>query len=189
LIDEPAQGLAEAAQAARNKLPQRADLHPDTWDPVVVGPGESLEQKLMAVRGAKYSYRDLDDFTDRLEKEIQTAGEVSRVTRVGVLEEQIELRYSQQRLASLGIAPGTLPELIQARNAVLPAGGLVSGGRKIEYQPTSEFATPEDITNSTIAQSQSGTPVYLREIGQVRRGHAHPATVLNSIADHDNNGQ
>ena len=189
LIDKPGQGLAEAVQAAWNELPQRADLHPDIWDPVVVNPGESLEQKLMAARGTKYSYRDLDDFTDRLEKEIKTAAEVSRVTRVGVLEEQIELRYSQQRLASLGIAPGTLPQLIQARNVVLPAGGLVSGGRNIEYRPTSEFATTEDITNSTIAQSQLGTPVYLREIGQVRRGYAHPATVLNSIAYHDSNGQ
>src|ERR1044071_430425 len=64
-------------------LPQRADLHPDVWDPIVIAPGAPVRDALRENAGAKYSYRELDDFTERIERAVRGAPEVSRVTRVG----------------------------------------------------------------------------------------------------------
>src|SRR5262249_11221766 len=96
---------ARSAHKAWGELPQRADIHPDVWDPIVIVPGISVVDAITHEAGPKYSYRDLDDFSDRIEKAIRIAPEASRVTRVGVIEEQIEARYSQSRLAALGIVP------------------------------------------------------------------------------------
>ena len=52
--------------------------------------------------GDKYSYRELDDFTDLIGRTIQGAAEVAKIDRKGVLPEQIYLDYSQQRLAAYG---------------------------------------------------------------------------------------
>src|SRR5262249_23607050 len=90
-------GAARAVRRVWEELPQRADIHPDVWDPIVITPGVSLADALAREAGPKYSYRELDDFTDRIEKAIKTAPEASRVTRVGVIEDQIEARYSQNR--------------------------------------------------------------------------------------------
>src|SRR5262245_27119131 len=79
-----------AVQRAWEELPQRADIHPDVWDPIVINAGASLLDVLTRGAGPKYSYRELDDFTDRIEKAIRLAPEASRVTRVGIIEEQIE---------------------------------------------------------------------------------------------------
>lgn len=179
----------ELAAKAWQEMPQRTDLHPDIWEPAVIAAGQPSETALMEKRGPKYSYRDLDDFTDRLEKAIKTAPEVSRVTRTGVVQEQVELQYSQERLASLGLAPATLPALLQARNSTIPAGGIVSGGRTVEHQPANEFTSLEDIEQASVATSANGTPVHLRELGTVRRGYEHPVRLLNQLSYRDPQGQ
>ena len=101
-------------------MPQRADIHPDVWDPIVITSAVPLVDLLAREAGPKYSYRELDDFSDRLEKAIKIAPEASRVTRVGVIEEQIEARYSQNRLAALGIVPAAIRGVLQSRNTTLP---------------------------------------------------------------------
>jgi multidrug efflux pump subunit AcrB len=106
------------------ELPQRADIHPDVWDPIVITPGVSLVDLLAREAGPKYSYRELDDFTDRIEKAIKIAPEASRVTTVGVIEEQIEARYSQNRLAAFGIIPAAIRGILQGRNTTLPTGTM-----------------------------------------------------------------
>src|SRR5215813_7056980 len=57
------------------QMPQRADVHPDIWDPIVLTPTSKIEETLRRHAGPKYSYRELDDFTDRIEKAIKVAPE------------------------------------------------------------------------------------------------------------------
>jgi multidrug efflux pump subunit AcrB len=170
---------AAVVQRAWEELPQRADIHPDVWDPIVVTPGVAVAEVLRREAGPKYSYRDLDDFTDRIEKAIKLAPEASRVTRVGVIEEQIEARYSQNRLAALGIVPGALGGILQSRNTTFPAGTVNAGGRDLALEQTGEFRTLADIDTAVFTQATNGTPLYLRDIGSVHRGYQHPARFLS----------
>src|SRR5262249_38083208 len=110
---------------------QSSDFHPDMWDPVVIRDPRETQAKLAKVAGLKYTYRELDDFTDRIEKALRTAPEVSRVTRSGVLDERVYLLYSQARLASYGIQTGQLPNILDARNITLPGGQLSVGGKTV----------------------------------------------------------
>src|SRR3954454_12868147 len=43
---------------------QRSDLHPDGWAPIVIRDPHEIRVKLNNVAGDKYSYADLDDFSD-----------------------------------------------------------------------------------------------------------------------------
>src|SRR5262249_59506659 len=143
---------------------QRADIHPDVWDPIVIAPGVPLVDLLAREAGPKYSYRELDDFTDRIEKAIRIAPEASRVTRVGVIEEQIEARYSQNRLAALGIVPAAVRGILETRNTTLPAGTVNAEGRELALEQTGEFRTLADIDTAVFMQTSNGTPLYLRDI-------------------------
>src|SRR5215471_16386023 len=158
-----------------DRLPQRADLHPDVWDPIVIVPGAHVREALQANAGLKYSYRELDDFTERIERAVRGVPEVSRVTRVGLLEEQVELLYSQDRIAGYGIVPSVIPATLQKRNTTIPAGTLNTGGRSVELEQTNEFRTLTDIDYTAIGQAGNGTLLYLRDLGIARRGYQHPA--------------
>jgi multidrug efflux pump subunit AcrB len=169
-------------------LPQLADLHPDVWDPIVIAPGAPVRKALRENAGAKYSYRELDDFTERIERAVRGTPEVSRVTRVGLLEEQVELLYSQDRIAGYGIVPGAIPPTLEKRNTTIPAGTLNTGGRNIELEQTNEFRTLNDIDDTAIGQASNGTLLYLRDLGIARRGYQHPARFLSFDTHKDPSG-
>ena len=187
--------LADATASSRavrrvwEELPQRADIHPDVWDPIVITPGISLVEVLTREAGPRYSYRELDDFTDRIEKAIRLAPEASRVTRVGVIEEQIEARYSQHRLAALGIVPAAIRDVLQSRNTTLPAGTVNAEGRELPLEQTGEFRTLADIDTTIFTQTANGTPLYLRDIGSVHRGYEHPPRLVSYYTWRDQNGR
>jgi multidrug efflux pump len=179
---------ARSVRRLWDELPQRADIHPDVWDPIVMMPGVPVADALRRQAGPKYSYRELDDYTDRLERGIKIAPEASRVTRVGLIEEQIEARYSQNRLAMLGIVPGALSGILQNRNTTFPAGTLNAGGRDLALEQTGEFRTLADLDMAVFTQAANGTPLYLRDLGSVHRGYQHPARFLSYYAWRDRNG-
>src|SRR6516165_5452733 len=77
----------------------RSELHPDAWRPAIIRNPADTEAGLEQVAGPKYSYHDLDNYTDLMQRTLQGAAETSRVQRSAVLPEQIYLDYSQQRLA------------------------------------------------------------------------------------------
>jgi multidrug efflux pump subunit AcrB len=182
---QPALGLQHQIAHVWDSLPQRADLHPDVWDPIVIEPGAPVLEALRAKAGAKYSYRELDDFTESIERAVRGTPEVSRVTRVGLLEEEVELLYSQDRIAGYGIIPGVIAAALQERNTTLPAGTLNTGGRSVELQQTNEFRTLADINYTAIGQAGNGTLLYLRDLGIARRGYQHPARFLSFYTRQD----
>ena len=186
--DDPGGSAARSVRRVWEELPQRADIHPDVWDPIVITPGVSLVETLKREAGPKYSYRELDDFADSVEKAIKIAPEASRVTRVGVIEEQIEARYSQNRLAALGIIPAAVRSVLQSRNTTLPAGTVNAEGRELPLEQTGELRTLADIDTTVFAQAANGTPVYLRDIGSVHRGYEHPARLVSYYTWRDGDG-
>src|ERR1041385_2787470 len=79
--------------------------------------------------GEKYSYRELDQFTDVMEKALLATGRkdvnaplVAKVDRTGILPQRIFLLYSQERLAAYGLKGGTLASTLRARNLTTGAG-------------------------------------------------------------------
>jgi multidrug efflux pump len=188
-VGENAGAPVRAVQRIWDELPQRADIHPDVWDPIVLAPGASLVDLLAREAGPKYSHRELDDFTDRIEKAIRIAPEASRVTRVGVIEEQIEARYSQNRLAALGIIPAAIRGVLQNRNTTLSAGTVNAEGRELALEQTGELRTLADIDTTVFTQTANGTPLYLRDIGSVHRGYQHPPRLLSYYTWRDEQGR
>jgi multidrug efflux pump subunit AcrB len=166
-----------------------SEIHPDTWPPVVVHQPSEIEARLAAAPGNKYTYRELDQFTDLLSRALTGAPEVSRVDRSGVLPEQIYLDYSQERLASYGLQPSNLKGILNARNITLPGGALEAGSKNILIDPSGEFTSTADIGNVIAGTSGNGSAVYLRDLVDIRSGYQSPARYLNYYSWRDTQGK
>jgi multidrug efflux pump subunit AcrB len=190
----------------------RSEIHPDSWPAVFIRDPSETESRLATVAGDRYSYRQLDDFTDLIGRTLQGAPEVAKIDRKGVLPEQIYLNYSQDRLASYGLQPSNLKDILGARNITLPGGQLEVGPKSIQIDPSGKFTDPRQIgdviigTSSTSAvgatsQAVAGassaaggsaagvSPVYLRDIVQISRGYQSPAKYLNYLTWADKEGK
>jgi multidrug efflux pump subunit AcrB len=179
--------LAYAQQFIREKM-QASEFHPDTWNPVIIRNPAETEIKLAAVAGDKYSYRALDLFTDSIEKTIKTIPMVSKVSRAGILNEKVFLAYSQERLASYGIQPSKLPNLLEARNITLAGGILESQGKNLTINPSGEFKSEKEIGDVLVTTSSGGSPVYLRNLVDIYRSYDLPARYLNFYNWRDEHG-
>jgi multidrug efflux pump subunit AcrB len=165
-----------------------SELHPDGWPPVVTRDPNEIGKLLAASPGNKYTYHQLDDFTDLLSRALLGAPEVSRVDRSGVLPEQIYLDYSQERLASYGLQPSNLKGILNSRNITLPGGALEAGFKNIIVDPSGEFKNANDIGNVIVGSSSFGAPVYLRDLVDIRGGYQSPARYLNYYTWRDAKG-
>lgn len=168
---------------------QRSELHPDAWSPVIIHDPAETREKLSEAAGDKYSYAELDDFSDLIARTAQGAPETSKVERRGVLPQTIYLEFSQDRLAAYGLQPGDLSKLIQARNIIAPGGVLETGQREITLTPSGQFENPKAIGDSVVTTTASGAPVYLRDLVDISRGYQSPANYLNYYTWRDADGQ
>ena len=109
---------------------QRSELHPDAWSTIIIHDPAGTLKKLSEVAGDKYSYAELDDFSDFIARTLQGAPETSKVERRGIQQQTIYLEFSQDRLAAYGLQPADLGKLIQARNIIAPGGVFETGQRR-----------------------------------------------------------
>jgi multidrug efflux pump subunit AcrB len=175
-------------QLIRNNL-HRSELYPDAWSPAIVRDPANTEAELAKVAGAKYSYRQLDNYTELIQRTLQGVPETSTVTRSGVLQEQIYLDYSQQRLAQYGYDPSKLKDVLNAQNITLPAGSLEVGPQDLVINPSGLFPDAPAIGNVIIGVSSSNSPVYLRDLVDISRTYQSPPTFLNYLTWRDPHGQ
>jgi multidrug efflux pump subunit AcrB len=159
-----------------------SELHPDVWRPAVVRDPKDARARLAEAAGDRYSYHELDLFTDTIQRYLQSVPIVAKVTRTGVLPEQINLEYSQERLASYGIDQTRLGNLIGARNITAPGGVIEIAGKNVSIDPSGELTSERQIGDILAVTSAGGAPVYLRDLVDVSRDYATPARFLNYLS-------
>jgi multidrug efflux pump len=167
---------------------QPSELHPDAWSTIIIHDPADTLRKLCEVAGDKYSYAELDDFSDLIARTLQGAPETSKVERRGVQQQAIYLEFSQDRLAAYGLQPADLGKLIQARNIISPGGVFETGQRQIILNPSGQFESPKTIGDLVVTTTTAGAPVYLRDLVDISRGYRSPANYLNYYTWRDTDG-
>lgn len=157
----------------------RPYLHPDTWLPFLIGDLSGLEAALAQASGDKYSYAELDRMTEAIEKKFKTVPQVAKVSRSGLLDEQVELIYSQERMASTGVSAGMLQQALNTRNISAPGGVVNAAGRNLLVSPSGEFSTELEIGDVPVKASANSRPLRVRDLVEIERGYANPARYLN----------
>ncbi|MEM7008783.1 MAG: efflux RND transporter permease subunit, partial [Thermodesulfobacteriota bacterium] len=163
-------------------------FHIDGWDPILVRDIKDTKKKLKEVDGDKYSYRDLENITELITENFQTIEEVSIIQRSGTLSQVIYLDYSQDVFASYGITPAKIKSALNERNIIVPGGEVEVDGTEVIVYPSGAFNSVEEIANVVITETQDGTPVYLRDLGEIVRGYQSPPSLLNFYKWQDDKG-
>ena len=170
--------LRAVREFARDRLGAPA-FHPDSWPPVVVRDPKDTEARLREVAGPRYTYRELDNITDLIQRTLEQVPQVSTVQRSGVLPEQIFLEYSQAELASYGIQPSAIKSILGARNTALPGGVLSLQDTDVTLDPSGEFKSQNEIGGVIMTTDAAGNAVYLRDLVEIARGYQSPPSFLN----------
>lgn len=168
---------------ARDRL-KPSELNPDLWPPVIVADPSRLGRELAEQAGDAYGYKDLEAFTDTIQRTLLAVPEVAKVTRWGVRPETVFLDYSQERLASYGIQPWRIRDAFGGRN-IVPSGGVADyDGRNVALDPSGEFASEKQLGATLVDKG-----LYLRDLVEIERGYETPADTINRYVARDAEGR
>jgi multidrug efflux pump subunit AcrB len=172
-----------------DKRLQAYDFHPDAWGPIIIRDPQSTKERITEVASDLYSYRQLDDFTDLIQRTLQRVPEVAKVQRAGVLPQEIYLEYSGDRLAAFKLQPTKIKYILNARNVTAPGGIVETQSRNVLIDPTAEFKSVQEIGNVLVGASPTGVPVYLRDLVDISRDYQTPRRYLNYLTYRNANGK
>ena len=113
---------------------------------------EDSEAKLVAVAGDRYSYRELDDFTDLIGRTFKAHPKLPRSIARECFRSKSISNYSQERLAEYGLTPSNLKDILGARNITLPGGQLEVGPEAYQIDPSGKFTDPQQIGDVIIGR-------------------------------------
>jgi multidrug efflux pump subunit AcrB len=164
-------------------------LHPDVWGPALIRDPATAGERLAEVAGDVYTYRQLDDFTDQIERVLRNVPSVSKVTRTGVLAERIFVEYAQERLAAAKLPPSRLALALGARNTAAPGGVFDTGDRHVVVDPNVREGRYQDMDDLLVGASAGGTPARLRDVATLSRGYESPPRFLNDLVSRDREGR
>ena len=179
---------AQMQQLARLRLGAN-QIHPDAWKPILVRDPAETYTRLLEAAGPRYSYAQLDDATTLISRTLQSVAQVSRVTSVGNLPQQVWLSYSQEQLAAYGLKPSKLKDSLAARNITTGAGVVEAGDVQLFLEPTGAFTDPFEIGDVAISFSSDGSPVYLRDLVEISPGYQSPPRFLNFYSHRNDEGR
>ncbi len=129
---------------------------------------------LLAIHGNNYGYRELKDYSERIEDAIRRIRSVSKIKRIDEQKEEIEVTGNLDRLSQYAATPQQVMHALQGRNMVQFAGAVPTERGKPPIQSTGAFHTEDEIRNLMIDVTRTGQPVYVGDIADVRRMYRDP---------------
>jgi multidrug efflux pump subunit AcrB len=171
--------LRQASESWQQQALAGGQWHPDVWPGFFIADLDELPRRLRASARGKYTYRELREMADLIRDRLQRFPTVAQVDQIGVQEEQITLSYSGQRFTQFGLRPDFIISRLRERNINLPGGRLDLPQRNLVVQPSGEFKSEQEIGDVVAAVSESGYPLYLRDLVEVTRGYVDPPDVMN----------
>ncbi|WP_336515359.1 CusA/CzcA family heavy metal efflux RND transporter [Pollutibacter soli] len=167
------QQVSERLSMAREQIPAEAGL--PELGPATTGLGEIYQYVLRPAKGyeAKFDLAELRSIQDWIVRRqlLGTPG-IADVSSFGGYLKQYEVAIIPDRLKGMNV---TVADVFNA----LEKNNQNSGGAYIEKGPTALFIRTEglaasiaDIEKIVVRYSPSGIPVYIRDVAEVRLGHA-----------------
>jgi multidrug efflux pump subunit AcrB/outer membrane protein TolC len=156
------------------------DLPDGVMGPVVDYDFGDTVAVLMAIHGDHYDYRELKDYSERIEAAIRRIRSVSKVKRIDEQKEEIEVTGSLDRLSQYAVTPEQVMKALQGRNIIHDAGSVPTERGKPPIESTGAFQTEEQIRHVMVDVTRTGQPVYIGDLAQVQRMYKDPTQYARS---------
>ena len=121
----------------------------------------------------RHAATELRKVAHTLEAELKRVAGTRDIYTIGGPDPVIHVLLDPQRLASHGLALDDLRNALQQANQSSDAGTLVSQNQEIQVKAGELFLNADDVAGLVVGLD-NGSPVYLRDVAQIRDGADQP---------------
>ncbi len=119
-----------------------------------------------------FSYAQMKDYAESARKELLRIPHIAKVELLGEQPEKIYVEISHKKLATLGIEPLLIFNILDAQNSMTPAGSVDTASDRIYLRVSGDFDSVESIRE--IGIRANNRQFRLGDIAHVYRGYADP---------------
>ncbi|GIU50174.1 multidrug transporter AcrB [Shewanella sairae] len=160
--------LPQVWDEVRRKINDKAvELPPGVMTPTVIDDFGDVYGILLNVSGEGYTDRELQNYADFLRRELVLVDGIKKVTIAGIVNEQVVVEISQQKLNALGLDQNYIYSLVNSQNVVSNAGSILVGDNRIRIHPTGEFNNVSQMERLVISTPGSAKLIYLGDIAKI----------------------
>lgn len=171
----PKDDLQSVFEDLRNKMEElENDLPSGTKGPFVNTNYGDVSIATIAVTGEGFSYAEIKNSADELQRQLYTLEGISKVSLFGVQEERIILEIDSRKIAAVGVQLAQVLADLQAQNVILPAGQLDAGGTNLILEANGDLGTVSEIGNLLTKVEGLNGFVRLKDLMTVRRDYESP---------------
>ncbi|MDD4721833.1 MAG: efflux RND transporter permease subunit [Acidaminococcaceae bacterium] len=151
----------------------KSDLPSDIYGPYFNDRFDDVYGNIYAVTSDNFSYEAMRKVASKIKDKCVGIPDVKKVELIGVQQEQINLRMSNDKLSKLGLSVSDLSSLIQAETAITPAGMVDSNTSNVYLRLN---GLPNSVENiKSIPIKANGRVFRLGDIAEITRGYPDPA--------------
>ncbi|MBV9328306.1 MAG: efflux RND transporter permease subunit [Chloroflexi bacterium] len=170
LVDgtDPTQASLEVERrvnAIRNKMPA------DAGDPRV-NKADPSQQPIMEVALTGTSQDQLFEVAnDQFLPDLESIPGVAQINISGGLQTEIQVKIDYAKLAAYGVTLAQINTALTNANVDAPIGSIQQGQAQLDVRSLGAFQTLDDLSHMVVAQTTTGGPITLQDIGSVGRGY------------------
>ncbi|MDA8083576.1 MAG: CusA/CzcA family heavy metal efflux RND transporter [Nitrospiraceae bacterium] len=174
--------VLEYLQSVRNKIP--AEVNP-TLGPDATSVGWGFSYAILDSSGKHNlgEIRSVQDFNVKLA--LESVPGVSQVASIGGFVKQYQVTVDPNRLRAYNMPLTTVMDAIRKSNKDVEGRVLEFSGAEYMVRGRGYIKNVDDIRNIAVGSNRSGTPILLRDIGEVRIG----PDIRRGLADLDGRGE
>jgi len=171
------QMVSERLKLAENDIPHgygRPEL-----GPVSTGLGEIYEFYLASKQHTPMELRTLLDWVVAIK--LRAVPGVVEVNGMGGEAKQYQVVLDPKRLDGYRLSLGDIEAILEKNNAAIGAGYIEKNREAFVIRADAQFHSIEEIENTVVTSDADGTPVLIRNLGEVRVG---PALRFGAVTKH-----
>ncbi|KQY08531.1 multidrug transporter AcrB [Massilia sp. Root133] len=148
-----------------------------TLPPGVIGPFFNDEfgdtyGSIFALSGDGFTYAEMRDYADFVRQQLLAVPLVSKVEQFGVQQEKVNILFSQQKFAQLGIPFEQIVNQIATQNGIESAGVLVTPLENLQVRVTGGLKTAKQLGDLSLRAGN--TTFRLGDFARVERAYEDP---------------
>lgn len=127
---------------------------------------------IFALSGDGFTYAEMKDYADFVRQQLLRVSKVSKVELFGVQDEKIDIEFSHQKFAQLGIPFEQIVSQIATQNTIEATGTLVTPTDNLQVRVTGALTTVKDL--ESLELRANGTTFRLGDFATIKRVYQDP---------------
>ena len=164
--------ITEATNDVRDKLDMVAQMLPDAVSTPTIFKFSMEDMPIMLLSAtADESLNGLDKILDdKVATPLARVNGVGTISVSGAPKREIQVFVDPDKLAAYGITLESISSTLAYENRNTPAGTIDIGSNTYSVRVEKEFKSAEEMLNVIVGTSNTGAPIYLRDVAKVNDG-------------------